>query len=177
MMNEFNSKIAGGKWGSFQLQPHIDYGDVARYGPDALWQQPQLNNVAIPDVMFPAVRRISLPPAAALGAAIDGSASWWPGEQARGEHGAEAVLPALSPYRAQPAPYVDVFNRGQKPFDFRIQPGAPWLRVEPDRGRVTSQVRAVVSADWSRAPRGTTRVPITITCPGGGSVIVQAPVD
>jgi Gylcosyl hydrolase family 115 C-terminal domain len=171
MMNTFNTGIARGKWSGFQLQPHIDYGDVARYGPDAPWQQPQINNVAIPDVIFPAVRRIGLPAGALLGVAIDGSDKSWPGEQA------QPVLPALSPYQAQPAPYLDVFNRGQAAFDYRIQPGAPWLKVQPSRGRVTTQVRATVTVDWSRAPKGASRVPITITGPGGASVVVQAPID
>jgi Glycosyl hydrolase family 115/Gylcosyl hydrolase family 115 C-terminal domain len=184
MMNFFNTSIARGKWSNFQLQPHIDYGDVARYGPDAPWQQPQINNAAIPDVIFPAVRRIDLPAAALLGVAIDGSDKSWPQaqpEQAQPEQAqpeqAEPVLPALSPYQAQPAPYIDVFNRGQAPFDYQIRPGAPWLKVQPSRGRVTTQVRATVTADWSRAPKGASRIPITITGPGGASVVVQAPID
>jgi hypothetical protein len=72
----------------FQLQWHIGYGDVARYGPDARWQQPQLDNIAIPDAIFPPVRRIPLPAGPLLGVAIDGSATWWPGEPA------PAILPA-----------------------------------------------------------------------------------
>lgn len=171
LMTKFNTSIAGGKWKDFQLQPHIDYGDVARYGTDAPWQQPQINNVAIPDVIFPAVRRITLPTGASMGVAIDGSAKAWPGEPT------QPVLPALSPFQSQPAPFIDVFNRGQAPFDFQIQSGAAWLWVEPSRGRVTTQVRVTLSVDWSRAPSGTTQVPITINGPGGTSVQVQAPVD
>jgi Gylcosyl hydrolase family 115 C-terminal domain len=70
-----------------------------------------------------------------------------------------------------------VFNRGQAPFDYRIQPGAAWVRVRPDHGRVQSQVRATVTVDWSRAPAGTTQVPITITGPDGSGVVVQAPIE
>ena len=171
LMGKFNTSIAGGKWKDFMIQPHIDYGDVARYGPNAPWQEPELNNWAIPDVIFPAVQRISPQAGALLGVAIDGSDKAWPGEQT------PAILPALSPYQSQPAPYIDIFNGGQTPFDYRIQTGAAWVRVRPDRGRVESQVRATVSVDWSRAPAGTTQVPITITGPGGSSVVVQAPVE
>jgi Glycosyl hydrolase family 115/Gylcosyl hydrolase family 115 C-terminal domain len=171
MMTRFNTSIAGGKWKDFMLQPHIDYGDVARYGPNAPWQQPELNNVAIPDIIFPVLQRISLQAGAVLGVAIDGSDKAWPGEPT------PAILPALSPHASQPAPYIEVFNRGQDPFDFRILPGASWVRVKPDHGRVTSQVRATVSVDWSRAPARTTQVPITITGPGGSSVVVQAPIE
>src|SRR6266851_2317681 len=97
MMNYYNTSLADGKWHNFELQPHIDYGDVARYGPNAPWQEPELNNVAIPDVIFPAVQRIQLPAGAELGVAIDGSSNWWPGEQT------PAVLPVFSPYQVQPA--------------------------------------------------------------------------
>ncbi|HEX6523123.1 MAG TPA: glycosyl hydrolase 115 family protein [Streptosporangiaceae bacterium] len=171
MMTRFNTSIANGKWSNFMLQPHIDYGDVARYGPNAPWQEPELNGTAIPDVIFPAVQRISLQAGAVLGVAIDGSDKAWPGEPTA------PVLPALSPYQSQPAPYIDVFNRGQDPFDYQIRSGASWVRVNPGRGRVTSQVRATVTVDWSRAPAGTTQVPLTITGPGGTSVVVQAPVE
>lgn len=67
LAERFNHDVAGGKWAGFQTQPHIDYGDVARYGPNASWQQPELNSVALPDVLFLAVRRIELPPGAELG--------------------------------------------------------------------------------------------------------------
>ena len=171
LMAKFNTSIAGGKWKDFMIQPHIDYGDVARYGPNAPWQEPELNNWAIPDIIFPVLQRISLPAGPVLGVAIDGSAKAWPAEQS------PAVLPALSPFQSQPAPFIDVFNGGQAPFEFRIQPGASWVRVTPGRGHVTSQVRATVSVDWHRAPRGTTMVPITINGPGGSSVVVQAPIE
>lgn len=167
----YNTTLANGKWAGFQSQPHIDYGDVARYGPDAPWQQPQIDNAAIPDVIFPAVRQIQLPQAAELGVAVDGSDDWWPGSTN------PAVLPAFSPYQSQPAQFIEVFNRGQAPFDFTIDSGVPWLTVSPNRGTVDKQVRATVRVDWSRAPRGEHDVPITVTGPGGAAVTVVAPVQ
>ena len=164
----YNDRLAGGKWKGFQTQPHIDYGDVDRYGPNAPWQQPELNNVALPDVIFPAVRRIRLPDRAEMGVAIDGSDTWWPGEKG------PAVLPAFSPYQSAPAPYIDVFARGSKPFDYRIRPSARWLTVTPSRGRIHDQIRATLHVDWARAPRGTTDVPITVTGPDGVNVEVTA---
>jgi Glycosyl hydrolase family 115/Gylcosyl hydrolase family 115 C-terminal domain len=166
----YNTQLAGGKWNGFQLQPHIDYGDIARYGPNAPWQQPELNNVAIPDVIFPAVRRITVPDRAELGVAIDGSADAWPGA------GTAAVLPRFSRFQTAPAQFVDVFNRGSVPFRFTVRPGAPWLRVSARRGTVRDQVRVTLSVDWARAPRGTTRVPVTVTG-AGTSVTVWAVVS
>jgi hypothetical protein len=87
------------------------------------------------------------------------------------------VLPTFSPYQSQPAQYVDVFNRGSKPFAYRIRPGARWLSVSPSTGRVTKQVRATVRVDWRHAPRGTTHVPLTVSGPDGSQVVVQAVVD
>lgn len=171
LADRFNNDIAGGKWKGFQTQPHIDYGDVDRYGSNAPWQQPELNNQAIPDVIFPAVHRIDLPAGPALGVAIDGSDAWWP--QATGP----AVLPAFSPYRTGPAPYLEVFNRGAEPFDYRVTPSVPWLTADRPRGRVTAQVRVTLAVDWRRAPRGRSTVPVEVAGPGGTAVTVHAVLD
>ncbi|MFI6487677.1 glycosyl hydrolase 115 family protein [Streptomyces sp. NPDC050564] len=161
LAERFNSQVADGKWRGFQTQPHIDYGDVERYGPNAGWQQPELNNVALPDVLFPAVKRISLPDAAELGVAVDGSL--------------EAAV-VLSPYRTGPAPYIEVFNRGREVFDYRIETSVPWIVVDRPRGKVSDQVRAVVRADWARTPRGRTEAEITVRG-AGSSVAVPVTVE
>ena len=166
----YNTELAGGKWRNFQSQPKIGYGDIERYGPNAPWQQPELNNVALPDEVFPAVQRIEVPAGADMGVAIDGSDQWWPA----GAGGAE--LPTFSRYQSAPGQYLEVFNRGTTPFAYRIQPAVPWVTVAPNRGTVTKEVRAFVHVDWSRAPKGVTRVPITVSGPQG-SVEVTAVVD
>ncbi|WP_395484580.1 glycosyl hydrolase 115 family protein [Streptomyces sp. KHY 26] len=171
LADHFNNEVANGKWKGFQTQPHIDYGDVARYGPDAPWQQPQIDNAAIPDVIFPAVKRITPDTSSRMGVAVDGSDQVWPGSTA------ECVLPGLSPYASGPAPYIEIFNRGTRPFDYQIRTGVPWLSVDATRGRVDGQTRVTVRADWSRAPKGRTTVPITVTGPDGRQVTVKAPVD
>jgi hypothetical protein len=158
LARHYNEVVAGGKWRGFQLQPHIGYGDEARYGPDAGWQQPQRpDHTALPDAIFPPLRRIDLPAAAELG--VD-----------------PAVLPSFSPYQSQPPQYLEVFNRGTTPFEYAIDSPAPWLIVTPDHGTVTTQLRATVSVDWAGAPQGTTEVPITVTG-AGRTVEVRAVVD
>lgn len=155
MARRFNSEVAGGKWRGFQTQPHIGYGDVERYGPNAGWQQPEKNNVALPDEIFPKVRRIEVPQAAELGVAVDGaddSGQWWPGSAT------EAVLPVFSPYQTRPQQYVEIFNRGRTPFSYRIESSEPWLVVERSRGRVEEQVRVGVRVDWGRVPAGVPRL-------------------
>jgi hypothetical protein len=182
MSDYYNNTLAGGKWRGFQTQPHIDYGDVARYGPNAPWQQPERDNVALPDVIFPAVARIEVPAGPDMGVAIDGSDQWWPAAPAQPAAvlpaaQAPPVLPTFSPFSSQPAQYLEVFNRGSTAFDYTVKPAVPWLRVEPSGGRVDKQVRATVRVDWSRAPKGTTNVPVTVSGPNGTSVVVRAVVD
>jgi hypothetical protein len=168
MMERYGT-LAGGKWRNFQLQPHIDYGDVARYGPNAAWQEPEgPTGAVLPDVIFPAVRRITLPAVAELGVAVDGSDQFWLTGQAG------AVLPTFSPYQSQPAQYIEVFNRGSVAFDYEIRSPVPWLTVTPGHGRLDRQVRATVRVDWRRAPAGTTHVPITVSGPANASVVVAA---
>ncbi|WNI26240.1 glycosyl hydrolase 115 family protein [Streptomyces sp. ITFR-16] len=163
--------VAGGKWRGFQTQPHIDYGDVERYGPNAPWQQPEIDNVALKDVLFPEVRRIELPARAEMGVAVDGSAAWWPHERG------PAVLPVFSPYQSRPAQYIEVFNRGRAPFDYRVRTGVSWLTADRVRGRVARQDRITLRVDWDRAPRGVTEVPVTVTGPDGATVVVTAVVE
>ncbi|MEV0558417.1 glycosyl hydrolase 115 family protein [Streptomyces sp. NPDC050597] len=169
LAERFNSRVAGGKWRGFQTQPHIGYGDVERYGPNAPWQQPERDNVALPDEIFPAVKRIEVPAAAEMGVAVDGAESgeWWPGEA--GESPGAAVLPVFSPHQTRPDQYIEVFNRGRTAFDCRITPSVPWIRVDRPRGRVEKQVRAVLTVDWARAPRGRTEASVTVE--GAGAVV------
>jgi hypothetical protein len=167
----YNNTLANGKWKGFQTQPHIDYGDVARYGPNAPWQQPELNNVALLDVIFPAVQRIQLPSSADMGVSIDGADQWWPQAQT------SAVLPTFSPYQTQPAQFIDVFNRGSAPFGYTITAEPSWLIVTSSSGTVRDQVRATLRVDWPHVPTGTTQVPITVTGPRGTGVVVHAVVE
>jgi len=167
LAERFNTVVAGGKWRGFQTQPHIGYGDVDRYGPNAPWQQPEKDNVALPDEIFPPVVRINPVGGAEMGVAIDGSEQWWPSSSDT------PVLPEFSPFQSQPAQFVEVFNRGAEPFDCKIRAGVPWLVVRPSSGRIVQQSRATVEVDWSRAPKGTTRVPIVVTG-AGRTVTVEA---
>ncbi|MFF3487730.1 glycosyl hydrolase 115 family protein [Streptomyces sp. NPDC002701] len=176
LAEHFNSRVAGGKWRGFQTQPHIGYGDVERYGPNAPWQQPERDNVALPDEIFPAVRRIEPPAGAAaeMGVAVDGSEEWWPGggpgaPGAGSGAAAGAVLPVFSPYQTRPDQYVEVFNRGRTAFDYRITASVPWIRVDRPRGRVRQQVRVVLTVDWAKAPRG--RAEASVTVEGAGAVV------
>jgi hypothetical protein len=158
----YNTGLAGGKWKDWQLQPKIGYGNVARYGPNAPWQQPERDNVALPDEIYPYLKRIEVPAPAGLGVDLDG--------------GDPVTLPAFSPWQAQPQQFIEVYNKGTTPFPYEITSPVPWVQVTPAAGTVSEQVRATVRVDWRRAPKGTTTVPLTVTG-AGASRVVQAPID
>ncbi|WP_250035475.1 glycosyl hydrolase 115 family protein [Paractinoplanes maris] len=162
MSDYYNNTLAGGKWKNWQLQPKIGYGNVERYGPNAPWQQPELNNVALPDEIYPHLKRIAVPPAASMGVALDG--------------GSETTLPQFSPWQSQRPQYLDVYNKGTTPFRYRITTGASWVHVAPASGVVDDETRVTVKVDWRRAPKGVTTVPITVTG-AGSTTVVQAPIE
>ncbi|MET0424682.1 MAG: glycosyl hydrolase 115 family protein, partial [Actinoplanes sp.] len=152
MSDHYNRVLAGGKWAGWQTQPKIGYGNVARYGPNAPWQQPEKDNVALPDEIYPYLKRITVPAAASLG--VDASG-----------------LHRVSPWQSQAAPHLELYNKGATPFAYRITAAEPWVRVSPAAGTVGDQVRATVTVDWRRAPAGRTSVPITITGAGATSTV------
>jgi endo-1,4-beta-D-glucanase Y len=147
----YNKVMAGGKWNHMMDQTHISY---------TYWQQPER------DVM-PKVDEIEIPAAADMGVSIEGSESWWPMEKT------EAVLPEFDPFNQQRY-YIEVFNRGQTPFDYTIESGQPWLKVTPNRGKIDKEEQVWVSVDWKQAPKGTHRAAITIAGPNERSVDIQA---
>ncbi|NMO55659.1 glycosyl hydrolase [Actinoplanes sp. TBRC 11911] len=155
MSRYYNTVLAGGKWAGWQTQPKIGYGNVERYGPNAPWQQPELNNVALPDEIFPYLKRVTVPSAASMGVAA-------------------TTLPQLSPWQSGPDRYVEIYNKGTTPFPYRISSPVPWLHVSS--GTVSQQVRAKVTVDWKRAPAGSTSVPLVVTG-AGSSVVVTVPVS
>jgi hypothetical protein len=162
LSKRYNETIAGGKWTGWQTQTKFGYGDKARYGANASWSSPPE-----PDQIYPALQRNSPPATAEMGVAVDGSLSWYSQGQ--------ADLPPFSPNQTRPDQYVEVFNRGTTSFGYQITPSVSWVAVTPATGTVGKQVRATVSVDWSKAPAGTTRVPITVTG-AGRTVTVIAPV-
>ncbi len=107
----FNHTFAGGKWDHMMDQTHIGY---------TYWQQPRSNSL-------PAVAEIEIPREAALGIAVEGRTNAWPGA------GEQAALPEFDSFN-RGRHYVDVFNRGQTPFDFTASASVPWIALGPASG-------------------------------------------
>jgi hypothetical protein len=154
LSNNYNKVMAGGKWNHMMDQTHISYTN---------WQQPDKDVV-------PEVNNITVPSAADMGVAIEGSDNWWPMEKSK------AILPELDPFNQQKY-YIEVFNRGQTPFDYKIEPNEPWLLVTPNQGKVDKEQRVLVSVDWQKAPAGKKNAAVTITGPDNKQVVVEAPIS
>jgi hypothetical protein len=155
LSRQYNKELAGGKWSHMADQTHIGY---------TMWQQPEKN-------IMPKVETVEAPAEAEMAVAIEGSESWWPNEKSA------AVLPPFDRYQKQSHSF-EVFNRGQKPFDYTVEVAEPWLRAETitsgRQGYVDKQQAVLVSVDWDRAPTGTHQVPITVHGPNDASVTIQA---
>jgi hypothetical protein len=88
----------------------------------------------------------------------------------------KAILPEFDQFNQQKY-YIEVFNRGQTPFDYKIESGEPWLVVTPNQGKIDKEQRVWVSVDWPKAPTGKKTASITITGPDKKQVVVQAPIN
>ncbi len=133
-MAYYNHTFADGKWNHFMDQVHIGY---------TIWQDPPQN-------VMPRVTRIELPDAAAMGVAVEGSASAWPGAMA------DPVLPRFDAFNQQ-RHYIDVFNRGQASFDFTATASDPWIVLSAAKGTIAKEERLWVTVDWPKAPAGSSQ--------------------
>lgn len=149
LMDHFNHRLADGRWNHFMDQVHIGY---------TMWNDPPRN-------IMPRVTRISLPAVAALGVAVEGSGSAWPAAAGA------AKLPRFDPYGTQQKS-IEIFNRGQTPFDYRAISNAPWIVLSRASGKVVTQELLRVSVNWRQAPEGIASGMVTVSRAGGESVSI-----
>ncbi len=135
--------IAGGKWVHMMDQTHIGYTG---------WQQPETN-------IIPATMAVA--PGTGMGVAVEGREA--PVEGA-------ADLPLIHRHGVQ-SRWIDVFSRGTAPLDFTASSGAPWLNIARGPAGPSGDARLEVSVDWSKAPKGEHRVPVTITAAGATTTV------
>ena len=150
----YNKELRDGKWGHMMDQTHISY---------YYWRGPEVDSL-------PPTVRFDLKNNADMGVAIEGSDAWWHKETT------ESVLPAFNSYH-DTLHYIDVFNRGTKPFNFSIDASVPWISVTPNAGVIEQQERLEVKVKWDKVPKGEQRIPLVIIGPSNQKVIVQLPVD
>jgi hypothetical protein len=127
-------------------QTHIGYTS---------WKDPPAN-------VMPAVTELQIPDAGAMGVAVEGSATAWPGAAG------EPALPEFDVYN-QERRYVDVFNRGKADFAFTASASSPWIVLSSDHGTIQKERRLWVSIDWDKAPKGSSSSYISIARTNAGS--------
>jgi len=154
----YNHKLANGKWDHMMDQTHLGY---------TFWNQPPVN-------VMPPVQEVQIPDKADMGIAVEGSAMPW----LNVFH--EPPLPGFDVFNQQRR-FIDVFNRGKKPFEFSAAATAPWILVTPQHATVDKDERVWVTIDWDRAPAGPSDGSVAITDPDGRSkkikVSVLKPLD
>ena len=133
LMAYFNHDFAGGKWDHFMDQTHLGYTS---------WNDPPHNSLRAIKLT-----EIEVPDAAAMGVAVEGSESAWPGATN------EAVLPSFDVFNQQ-RHYLDIFNKGKTPFEFTATASAPWIMLDETNGTIEKDKRLWVSVDWSKVPEG-----------------------
>ena len=93
------------------------------------------------------LRTNEVPETAAMGVAVEGSKSAWPGETN------EAILPPFDEFKREPR-RVDIFNRGSESFDFMATADESWIQLSASKGTVEDGTPVEVSVDWDKAPNG-----------------------
>jgi hypothetical protein len=49
--------------------------------------------------------------------------------------------------------FFEIYNKGEKPFEFKVTPTREWIEMSESEGQITTQKRIFVSIDWSHAPQ------------------------
>ena len=146
LMNYFNQTFAHGKWNHFMDQTHLGY---------TTWRDPPQNSL---DAIK--LTGLEVPEAAAMGVAVEGSDSAWPGDAG------DAILPKFDVFNRQ-RHFIDVFNKGKTSFEFTATASDPWIVLSESKGALEKDKRLWVSVDWNKAPKGTASG--TVTLAGAGT--------
>jgi hypothetical protein len=149
----YNHTLAGGKWDHMMDQKHIGYTS---------WQDPPTN-------YMPKVIQTDVPTNAAMGVSVEGATLAWP----NGTNGQlRPVLPEFDVFN-QPRHYIDVFNKGQTPFEFSAEPHSSWIVLSATHGTIEKEQRIWISIDWNKAPKGSKSSFVKITGADAKAVTVK----
>jgi hypothetical protein len=145
LMGYYNREFAGGKWSHFMDQSHLGYTS---------WADPPVNSLRAIKL-----QETTPPEIAAMGVSVVGSEAVWPEEQTK------ASLPEFDIFNKQNQ-YIDIFNKGTKPFEFSISSDKPWIILKKAKGTIEKEERIWVSIDWAKVPKGKNGGELTISGTG-----------
>ncbi|WP_089378199.1 glycosyl hydrolase 115 family protein [Lutibacter flavus] len=132
LTNYYHKDMANGKWNHMMSQTHIGY---------TYWQQPNENNI-------PETIKIDASDDAEMGVSIEGSKEWWSGNNE------DATFPIFDSFNDQKY-LVEIFNRGKKSFNYRIESTNNWIEISEPEGIVENNKKIQVSINWEKAPENT----------------------
>jgi hypothetical protein len=150
LSDEYNHKLAHGKWDHMMDQTHIGY---------TFWNEPPLN-------AMPAIAEVQPAPGPRMAVAVEGLPF-----AGSGGFGLLA-LPAFDVFNRQ-TQFIDVFNRGSEPFEYAASADRPWIKLRRTEGTVTKEERLLVSVDWAGVPEGANAGTVTIAQKGSTAVHVR----
>ncbi len=134
LMGYYNRSFAGGKWNHFMDQAHLGYTN---------WADPPYNSLrAI------TLSRTEIPETASMGVAVEGSDKAWPGEKTL------PSLPQFDVFNRQER-YIEVFNKGTKPFKYSVRADNPWIILSHTGDTVSGEQRVGIRVDWDMLTYGT----------------------
>jgi hypothetical protein len=148
LMGYYNRSFAGGKWNHFMDQSHLGYNS---------WADPPSNSLRAINL-----KQVDIPAGAKMGISVEGSDESWPGSE---------NIPALPEFDVYTKKnhYIDIFNRGNIPFDFSASSDNPWIIVSKPKGNINEEDRILVSVDWDKTASGHTTGIISIS--GAGTTV------
>jgi hypothetical protein len=150
LTDEYNHKLAHGKWNHMMDQTHLGY---------TFWNEPPLN-------AMPAVTEVQLAPVARMAIAAEGSAF------ATSNSYESLSLPAFDVFNRQ-TQFIDVFNRGIGSFEYAASADQPWIKLSRTAGIVAKEERLLVHVDWARVHEGANTGTITVAQKGGAAISVH----
>ncbi|MCJ1309382.1 hypothetical protein MMC25_003041 [Agyrium rufum] len=146
--------LLGGKWNHILDQTHFGYD---------WFQQPERNTA--PSLGYVQETEIGL--AGNMGVSVEASNGSIPGDSTYNVANSDPTLnlPAIDTYG--PNRWIDIYSRGTGAFTFNVSTGASYVKATPSTGTVKadgkSDVRVIISVDWSKAPAGSSSLLMNVT--------------
>lgn len=152
--------LLNGKWKHFMDQTHLGYNN---------WQQP--NSDTIPKVSGVSSSSQTQGAAGIMGVAIQGSDKYYPAAST-------LTLNTLTPYMPPVLkPWIEVFARDNGTFTYKITSNATYLSVPDSQQTIlapgpNTDIRHIISVDWTTAPSGSSTAALTITAPSSTATVL-----
>ena len=124
-------------------QTHIGY---------KTWSDPREN-------IIPNTKTIEVKNTSDVGLSVEGSDKWWPNNLEK------VMLPTFTSAGSN-VYYFEIFNRGNKSFDFKIKSKSKFINLSKTKGTITDEERIKVNINWKKVPKGITKADFVVEANG-----------